>query len=128
MTHTIGIGVIGMGWMGTAHSRGYRAIADRYFDSGIRPRLVICTDDLEERAVRSKEALGFEAYTTDWREVINHPDVQAVNIASPNFLHLEMVKAATEAGLHVYCKKPVGATPDETVEIEALTKIGRAHV
>jgi len=122
MTHNIGIGVIGMGWMGTAHSRGYRAVADRYYDSGIRPRLVICADDLEERAVRSKNALGFEEYTTDWHDVINHPDVQAVNIASPNFLHLEMVKAATAAGKHVFCEKPVGARPEETIEIERLAR------
>jgi hypothetical protein len=46
MTTTLGIGVIGMGWMGMAHSRGYRAIPDRYWDGGIRPRLVICADDL----------------------------------------------------------------------------------
>ena len=122
MTHTIGIGVIGMGWMGTAHSRAYRAVTDRYYDSGIRPRLVICADDYEERAVRAKEALGFETCTTDWRDVINHPEVDAVNIASPNFLHLEMVKAATAAGKHVFCEKPVGATPDETIEIEALAR------
>ncbi len=122
MTHTIGIGVIGMGWMGTAHSRGYRAVVDRYFDSGIRPRLVICADDFEERAVRAKEALGFEEYTTDWHDVINHPEVQAVNIASPNFLHLEMVRAATQAGKHVFCEKPVGARPEETIEIEQLAR------
>jgi predicted dehydrogenase len=123
MSHSIGIGVIGMGWMGTAHSRAYRAVTDRYYDSGIRPRLIICADDYEERAVRAKEALGFETYTTDWRDVIKHPEVDAVNIASPNFLHLEMVKAATAAGKHVFCEKPVGATPNETIEIEALARV-----
>ena len=122
MTHNIGIGVIGMGWMGTAHSRAYRAVADRYYDSGIRPRLVICADDYEARAVRAKEALGFDTYTTDWQDVINHPEVDVVNIASPNFLHLEMVRAATAAGRHVFCEKPVGATPEETIEIEALAR------
>ena len=119
---TIGIGVIGMGWMGSAHSRGYRAVADRYADSGIRPRLVICADDVEARAISAKETLGFEEWTTDWHAVIAHPDVQVVNIASPNFLHLEMVRAATAAGKHVFCEKPVGKTPDETVEIERLAR------
>ena len=32
MSTTLNIGVIGMGWMGMAHSRGYRAIPDRFWD------------------------------------------------------------------------------------------------
>ncbi len=122
MTTTLNIGVIGMGWMGSAHSRAYRAVLDRYYDSGIRPRLVICADEVAERARSAQEQLGFEASTTDWHAVIEHPDVQVVNVASPNFLHLEMVQAATAAGKHVFCEKPVGATPAETVEIERLAR------
>ncbi len=122
MTHTLGIGVIGMGWMGSAHSRSYRALPSRYHDAGIQPRLVICADDVEVRAQAAREMFGFEEFTTSWTDVIAHPDVQVVNIASPNFLHLEMVRAATAAGKHVFCEKPVGATPDETAEIERLAR------
>ncbi len=120
--HNIGIGVIGMGWMGQAHSRAYHQITDRYYDSGIRPRLVICADDVESRAEHAQEALGFAQCTTDWRAVIHHPDVQVVNIASPNYLHLEMVREAAAAGKHVFCEKPVGRTPEETVEVEYLAR------
>ena len=122
MTRTIGIGVIGMGWMGQAHSRSYRQVYDRYYDAGIKPRLIICGDEVEARAIRSQETLGFEEYTTDWRTVITHPDVEVVNIASPNFLHLEMVRAATAAGKHVFCEKPVGRTPEESIECERLAR------
>jgi len=122
MTYNIGIGVIGMGWMGQAHSRAYRNIADRFQDSGIRPRLVICADDVATRASQAQDALGFAESTTDWHAVIDHPDVQVVNVASPNYLHLEMVRAATAAGKHVFCEKPVGRTPRETAEIERLAR------
>jgi predicted dehydrogenase len=71
MARTINTGVIGMGWMGQVHSRSYNQIRDRFFDSGIQPRLVICADDVEVRAKEAKERFGFAAYTTDWREVIN---------------------------------------------------------
>jgi predicted dehydrogenase len=54
--------------------------------------------------------------------VVAHPDVQVVNIASPNFLHLEMVRAAAAAGKHIFCEKPVGRSPQETAEIEALAR------
>jgi predicted dehydrogenase len=116
MSHTVGIGVIGMGWMGEVHSRSYRAVQDRFFESGIRPRLVICSDNIESRARAAHERFGFESSTTDWRAVIAHPDVEAVNITAPNGLHLEMVRAAVEAGKHVLCEKPVGRDPTETIQ------------
>jgi predicted dehydrogenase len=83
---------------------------------------VICADDVETRAKEAQARFGFEEATTDWTAVVDHPDVQVVNIAAPNFLHLEMVRAATAAGKHVFCEKPVGRTPDETAEIERLAR------
>lgn len=122
MTHTIGIGVIGMGWMGHVHSRAYRAVNERYADSGIRARLLVCADDVEERAQQAQATLGFEDYTTDWRRVIEDEDVQVINIAAPNFMHLEMAVAAAQAGKHIFCEKPVGRNPQETTQIEAAAR------
>ncbi|MCL4857808.1 MAG: Gfo/Idh/MocA family oxidoreductase [Caldilineaceae bacterium] len=122
MTQTIGIGVIGMGWMGMVHSRAYRLAPDRFYESGVRPRLVICADEVEARARQAQEIHGFAEATTEWRQVVEHPEVQAVNIASPNFMHLEMVRAAAAAGKHIFCEKPVGRSPAETAEIEKLAR------
>jgi predicted dehydrogenase len=61
---------------------------------------------------------GFEAYTTDWRAVLAHPAVQAVNITAPNNLHLEMIRAAAAAGKHIFCEKPIGRSPHETAQAE----------
>ncbi|MGB1285883.1 MAG: Gfo/Idh/MocA family protein, partial [Aggregatilineales bacterium] len=121
-TKTIGIGVIGMGWMGQVHSRSYGLVPQRFPDSGVMPRFVICSDNVQERAEKAQAMLGFEQSTTDWQEVIAHPDVQIVNIATPNLLHLEIVKAAAEAGKHIFCEKPVGRTPQETAQIEAIAR------
>ena len=118
----IGIGIIGMGWMGSAHARAYRNVPDRFHDSGIQPRLVICADEVAARAESAQELHRFAECTTDWRRVIEHPAVQVVNITSPNYLHLEMVRAATAAGKHVFCEKPVGRSPEETAEIEFLAR------
>ena len=122
MSKIIGIGVIGMGWMGQVHSRSYRQVPDRFRESGIVPRLIVCSDNLEARAKEAKVCLGFEACVTDWKEVIANPEVDAVNITTPNHLHLEIVRAAAKAGKHIYCEKPVGQSPQETVEIEALAR------
>jgi predicted dehydrogenase len=122
MTREIGIGVIGMGWMGLVHSRAYRAIADRFYESGIRARLVICADEFEARAREAQERLGFEQCTADWKEVVAHPEVEVVNVASPNHLHLEMVRLATQERKHVFCEKPVGRNSGETAAIARLTR------
>src|SRR5215470_5371723 len=117
MVQSIGVGVIGMGWMGQVHSRSYRMIPDRFHNDGIRARLVICADDVETRAREAQERFGFEHCTTDWKQVVSHPEVQAVNVASPNHLHLEMVRAAAAAGKHIFCEKPVGRNGRETAAI-----------
>ncbi len=116
MTRTIGIGVIGMGWMGEVHSRSYRAIPDRFHESGIFPRLVVCADQVEARAQAAQQRFGFERYTTDWRAVIADPEVEVVNIAAPNSMHLEIIREAARAGKPILCEKPVGKYPQETVE------------
>lgn len=48
--------------------------------------------------------------------------VQAVSIATPNFTHYEIAKAALEAGLHVYCEKPLCFTYEEAEELEKVAK------
>jgi predicted dehydrogenase len=122
MARTIGIGVIGMGWMGMLHSQSYRQVPYAFPESEIEPRLIVCADDVEARAQKAKNVLGFERYTLDWREVLADPNVQVVNITAPNNLHVEMVKAAAEAGKHIMCEKPVGRSPDETAEIECIAR------
>ncbi len=122
MTKTIGVGVIGMGWMGLVHSRAYRLIADRFPESGLRARLVACADEVEARARQAQERLGFEQFTTDWKHVIADPEIQVVNITTPNYLHRELVQAAVAAGKHVFCEKPVGRHPRETAAMEQAAR------
>lgn len=122
MPRRIGIGVIGMGWMGTTHSRSYLQIRSRFDDGEIQPQLVICADEVEARAQHARSILGFEHSTTDWRVVVDHPDVEVVNIATPNHFHADIVKAAAAAGKHIFCEKPVGRSPQETAEIERAAR------
>jgi predicted dehydrogenase len=122
MTTEIGIGIIGMGWMGQVHARSYNAVPLRFPELDVKPRLVICSDNVASRVETAKEQLGFAAGTSDWRAVIEHPDVQIVNIATPNNLHQEIAEAAAAAGKHIFCEKPVGRTPQETAKIHAAAR------
>ncbi len=119
---TLGIGVIGMGWMGQVHARSYSLARQRFPDSDVAARLVICSDSVAARAESARELLGFESATTRWQDVVAQPDVDIVNIATPNNLHLEIVEAAAAAGKHIFCEKPVGRKPEETAQIERLAR------
>jgi predicted dehydrogenase len=118
----IGIGVVGMGWMGGVHSRAYSQIHDRFHDQGIEPRLVICADVDGARAEAARARFGFARATADWHEVIAAPDVDAISITTPNDMHLEVIAAAAAAGKHMLCEKPVGKTPRETLEAAEIAR------
>ena len=122
MSQTVGIGVIGMGWMGTAHSRAYLQAADRFHDAGFLPKLIVCADEVETRARQASQRFSFERHSLRWEDVVSDPRVQVVNIATPNHLHLTLAKAAAAAGKHIFCEKPVGKDWRETAEIERLAR------
>ena len=119
---TLGIGSIGMGWMGQVHARSYSLVRQRFPQAGVGARLVVCSDNVAQRAESARDLLGFERATTRWQEVIDDPAVDIVDIATPNHLHLPIVQAAAAAGKHVFCEKPVGRTPAETAQIEAVAR------
>jgi predicted dehydrogenase len=112
----IGIGLLGVGWMGQLHTASYRRVRDHYPTCQGSPRLVIAADTAEERARAASAELGYETWTADWREVLAHPEVDAVSITAPNFLHCEMALAAAAAGKHIWVEKPLGRFPAETVQ------------
>lgn len=117
MRRAIGIGVVGFGWMGQAHSRSYRRIPMHFTDRDYEPRLIIAADSDVARRDLAQTGFEFEEVTDDWRKVVDHPEVDVVVIAAPNMLHEEVSTAAAEAGRHVFCEKPVGGTPEETARI-----------
>jgi predicted dehydrogenase len=125
MTREIGIGLVGLGWMGQVHTRGYQRLLDHYPECPLTPRLVSVADAVEERARDSAGRLGYESWSTDWREVVEHPEVEAVSITAPNYLHREIAIAAARARKHIWLEKPCGRTPAETYDIgEAVDEAG----
>ena len=124
---TLGIGIIGMGWMGQVHARSYSLARQRFPAGGVAARLVVCSDNVPDRAEAARHLLGFERSAGDWQAVIDDPAVDIVNIATPNHLHLPIVAAAAAAGKHIFCEKPVGRNPQETARIESLARQAGIH-
>ena len=117
MPQEIGIGVIGMGWMGDVHSRAYRQVSDRFPEINAYPRLICCADPVEERASMGKQRHGFAKYSTDWRSILEDNEISVVSVTASNDVHEEIVCSAVAAGKHVHCEKPVGKTPQATAAI-----------
>ncbi len=116
----IRIGLVGSGWMGKAHSS---ALADAQMlfgpDYGVAS-FEIVADANEAAAKSAQEKIGFRRYTTDWHEVVCDPDVDLVDIATPNAFHYEVAKAALEHGKNVYCEKPLSISAAESRELAEI--------
>src|SRR5919202_5281272 len=97
----LGIGVIGLGWMGRVHTTAYKRVLEHFPDLGVRPRLVVACDTSAERR-RHAERVGFERTVEDWRAVVEDPAVDAVSVTAPNALHREIGTAVAEAGKHLW--------------------------
>jgi predicted dehydrogenase len=125
VARTIGIGLVGVGWMGTVHSSAYRRARVHFPDCPGVARLVLAADESELRAREAVDLFGYEGWTTEWRAVVEHPEVEAVSVTVPNNLHAEVALAAAAAGKHVWIEKPVGRLPSETAVIaEAIEAAG----
>lgn len=115
--NSIGVGLISVGWMGRLHSRAYLAVPQFFPELPQHAELVIAADPDDAGRAHAETALGYRYTTTDYRDVLSHPDVDVVSICSPNFLHHEIALAAIEAGKHFWIEKPMGRSALESREI-----------
>lgn len=118
----IRIGLIGTGWMGKSHANAFLNARMLFGPQDGQPIFQMVSDIQEETVRQAAEQLGFEKWTTNWLDVINDPQIDLVDIATPNVFHYEMVKAALEAGKHVYCEKPLCIDPSQSRELALLAK------
>jgi predicted dehydrogenase len=124
----IGIGVIGGGYMGKAHSVAMGAVA-AVFDTALRPSLESICTTTEEGAADKARQFGFKRSTAHWQAVVDDPKVEAVVIASPQNTHKEIALAAFARGKHVLCEKPLGLSLAESRSmVAAAEKSGCIHM
>ncbi|MCK1821594.1 Gfo/Idh/MocA family oxidoreductase [Streptomyces sp. XM83C] len=105
---TLGVAVVGFGWMGRVHTQAYTRVPHHFPHLGVRPKLVAVAEEVPGRAEEAAERYGFGTATRDWREIAADPRVDAVSVTAPNFLHREIGVALAEAGKHLWIEKPVG--------------------
>ena len=121
MDGSIGVGLIGTGYMGKCHALAWNGVKAVFGDCA-RPRLVQLAEVTQDLAQRKADEFGFERGTGDWRELVADPDVEVVSITTPNAFHAEMAIAALEAGKHVWCEKPMAVALGDAERMAAAAK------
>ncbi|HQZ11822.1 MAG TPA: Gfo/Idh/MocA family oxidoreductase [Devosia sp.] len=118
---TIGVGLIGTGYMGKCHALAWNGVKP-VFGDGPKVRLVHLAEVSAELARRRADEFGFETASEDWRALIEDPEVEVVSVTTPNAFHAEMAIAALEAGKHVWCEKPMAVGFAEAERMVAAAK------
>ncbi|MBN9201934.1 MAG: dehydrogenase [Microbacterium sp. SCN 70-18] len=108
--------MIGYGFMGAAHSVGWRQ-APRMFSLPRAVEMAVIVGRNPDGVAAAAEQWGWAEAATDWREVIARDDIDIVDIVTPGDSHAEIAIAALEAGKHVLCEKPLANT---VAEAEAM--------
>ncbi|MFJ6834385.1 Gfo/Idh/MocA family protein [Streptomyces sp. NPDC091209] len=125
MVRTLGVAVVGFGWMGRVHTQAYARVLHHFPHLALRPELVAVADEVPGRADEAAARYGFATAVRGWREIATDPRVEAVSITAPNFLHREIGVAMAEAGKHIWIEKPVGLTADDARAVsDAVAKAG----
>ncbi|RPI29561.1 MAG: gfo/Idh/MocA family oxidoreductase [Acidobacteria bacterium] len=124
MRTKLNIGLIGYGFMGRAHSNAYRKV-NHFFDVPYQPVLKAACARNELKAKAFADQWGYESVETDWRRLIERPDIDAVDICAPNNVHREIAIAAARSGKTVLCEKPLAMDGCQALEmVEAVEAAG----
>ena len=119
----IRVGLIGHKFMGRAHTHAYTDLPI-FFNPGVEVvKKIICSN--EESVIDIAKRWHWEKYSLDWREVVQDPEVDLVDIAAPSAIHAQISIVAAEAGKHVFCEKPLALNlEDAKAMVNAVEKTG----
>ncbi|MBM3832271.1 MAG: Gfo/Idh/MocA family oxidoreductase [Verrucomicrobia bacterium] len=118
------IGLIGYGFMGRAHSNGFRKV-NNFFDLEYQPVLKAICARSEDKAKSFAAKWGYESIETDWRKLVEREDIDLIDICTPNNTHAEIALAAAKAGKMILCEKPLSMNgPEGEKMVKAIEKSG----
>jgi predicted dehydrogenase len=121
---TLGVGMIGYKFMGKAHSNAWRQVTP-FFEPALTPKLKMVCGRERDKVERMAQRWGWERAVTDWRAVVDDPEVDIVDICSPNNTHREIALAALAAGKMVACEKPLAMNGAEAREMAAAARASK---
>ncbi|MGA3172437.1 MAG: Gfo/Idh/MocA family oxidoreductase [Chthoniobacteraceae bacterium] len=121
---TLRIGMIGYEFMGKAHSNGWRQVG-RFFDLPADVQLRTICGRSAAPLERARVKFGWDQSSTDWRAVVADPDIDIVDICTPNDSHAEIAIEAARHGKAVICEKPLALDVPQAESMAAAVKKAR---
>ena len=123
MAKSIGIGLIGTGFMGRAHANAWSAV-NRFFELPRSAALDTVASKDASQAEDFAQRWGFAHHTGSWRSMLKNDDISIVDVGTPNHMHKDMSIEALQAGKHVACEKPLAGTlADARAMRDALRRV-----
>jgi len=123
----LNVGLIGYQFMGKAHSNAYRQ-ANHFFDLPAEINMHTICGRNEAAVTKAAETYGWKNVETDWRKVVENPEIDIIDVSTPGNLHAEIAIAAAKAGKAVWCEKPIGNTLQEAKDmLDAVLVAKVAH-
>jgi predicted dehydrogenase len=120
----LNIGMVGYGFMGRAHSNAFKQ-ASNFFQLQHEPVLkAACARDAGKLQAFADQ-WGYKSIETDWRKLIDRKDIDVIDIAASNDMHLEIAVAAAAAGKIVMCEKPLGRNAAESAKMVAAVEAAK---
>ncbi len=105
----LNVGLIGYQFMGKAHSNAYRQ-AGHFFDLPAEIGMHTICGRTEGPLKAAADQFGWANTETDWRKVVENPEIDIIDVSTPGNSHAEISIAAAKAGKAVFCEKPIGNT------------------
>ncbi len=112
-----GIGLVGYGGIGAFHTANWRNLNLYYPDLPAQIHLQGAAAQSEASAIRAKDKGGYEYGTRDFHDLMQDPQVDLIDICTPNDTHYEIFNAALDAGKHVYLEKPLALTLEQAKDM-----------
>lgn len=118
----INIALIGEGFMGRTHSNAWNQVA-KFFPLPAQPVRHTLFGRRGDQTAQFAQKWGWQHTTGDWQAALRAPEIDLVDIVTPNKMHAPMAMAAIAAGKHVACEKPIASSLDEARQmVEAARK------
>jgi predicted dehydrogenase len=121
---SLNIGLIGYNFMGKAHSNAWRQ-APRFFDLPADVHLHTICGRSAASVEDARQKLGWTKASTDWRAVVSDPEIDIVDICTPNDSHCEIAVEAAKHGKAILCEKPLAMTVAQGEKMVAAVKKAR---
>ena len=101
MTKVMNVAMIGGGFLGKAHAMAYAAMPMFFWPAPAIPHRKVVVDIADGAAEAARQRFRFDEASSDWRAVVARPDIDMVDICTPNNVHAEIAIAAAKAGKHM---------------------------